>query len=225
MNKFHLTYLQVATLCFFLVNSFTVTFGYNFLTNINNTDSIFDVLLGGGIILIYALVIMLLKNKNQNKNLIDLINDLGLVKWLVFPILIIILFVTTIYSLNIVTSFINLYILKEVKSLIIMVTFISVALYLVKKEIATITKVSEILFYVYLMLVLFGILGLFNKIDFNNIKPLFTSSFQSHIKSSFTYFISSIVPLFLIFMIPENTIKSKKSNNRLPIYFILLSII
>jgi len=226
MIKEHLTSLQVATLSFFLTNTFLINIGYNYLTNISNTTSFLDILLGGIFTLLFLYLINLYKNKNKDKNLIEIINSYKFFKWLLYPILILILTITINYTLTTLTSFIHYYILKEVEIITITITLLAAVLYLVKKGIPTITKVSEIFFYIYLFFIIISWIGLFNKMDFTNLKPLFTTSIDSHLKSSSIFFISTITPLFLLLMIKKNSIKTqKKDTKRLPFTFTIISII
>ena len=225
MNKEHLTHLQIATLCFFLVNSFLVTIGYNYLTNISNNDVILDIIIGGVGIIILLGSILWLKRTNKNKSMLDLIDSTSYLKYLFYPIIILILGITIIYVLNISTSFISYYILKEVDMLIISITLVITILYVANMGISTITKVIEIFFYVFLLILITSWSGLINEIDFSNLKPMFTTSIETHMKSSLIYFITSCIPLFLLLIIPECTIKSSSKEKNLPIYFTLGSII
>jgi len=225
MNKEHLTYLQTSTLSFFLINSFLVTIGYNYLTNISNNDTIIDIIIGGIFIILLLIGIIWLKRTNKNKSLLDFIDSTSYLKFFFYPIIILILITTIIYLLNISTSFISYYILKEIDIFIISITLISTILYLTNTGIKTITKVSEIFFYIFIFILIISWLGLINQIDFSNLLPLFTTNINNHIESSYTYFITSCIPLFLLLIIPEHTIKSSKKENKLPIYFTIGSII
>lgn len=225
MIKEHLTSLQVATLSFFLTNSFLINIGYNYLTNINGTDSFLDILLGGLFIVLFMFLIYLFTNDNKDKNLIEIIHSSKYLRFILYPILIVILTITISYSLSTLTTFINYYILKEVEVVTITVTILATILYLVKKGLSTITKVSEIFFYIYLFLVFISFIGLFNKMDFSNLKPLFTTNSFTHIRSSLSYFLSVSTPLFLLMMIKKNDIKSRKKEEKLPLIFTVISII
>ena len=224
MNKEHLTHLQISTLCFFLINSLFITIGYNYLSNISNNDTILDIIVGGSFIILLLIGILWLKRTNKNKSLLDLVDSTSYLKYFFYPIIILILGITIIYVLNISTSFISYYILKEVNVLIISITLIATILYVVNMGISTITKVSEIFFYIFILILIISWIGLINQIDFSNLRPLFTISINNHIKSSFTYFITSCIPLFLLLIIPECTIKSSKKDDKLPIYFTIGSV-
>ena len=124
MIKENLTSLQVATLSFFLTNTFLINIGYNYLTNISNTDSFLDILLGGVFILFFVFLIYLFIHDNPDKDLVDLIHSYKFLRWLLFPILILILTVTISYSLTTVINFIHYYILKEVEIITITITLL-----------------------------------------------------------------------------------------------------
>jgi len=85
MIKEHLTSLQVATLTFFLTNTFLINIGYNYLTSISNTDSFLNILLGGIFTLFFLFVIHVVMNDNKNKNLIDIIHSYKILRWILYP--------------------------------------------------------------------------------------------------------------------------------------------
>ena len=214
--------LEYATLTFFLINSFFINVGLNTITSISNNDSIIDIIIGGIFITSFLILFLWLKSKYK-KNIIDIIKTFKIIKYPLLIILLIALTISSIYSLNTLTSFIHYYILKEVNILIISISLILISLYLVSKNIKTITRVSEICFYIYIFILFLGFIGLIKYIDINNIKPLFTSSINTHIKASFNFFNYSITPIFLLLCIDNNNYK--KEDNRIIIIFTILSIL
>ena len=101
MKSDKITSLQYATLCFFLLNSFTMNVGFGIITNNSFNDSLIDLILGGCLIIGFSFIIFYIHNSNHN-NIIDVINSFP--KWLklsLFSILFIVLGITIIYSLSI----------------------------------------------------------------------------------------------------------------------------
>lgn len=218
MNK-EFNNIQFGTLLFFLINSFLINFGLSSLTCISNNDGIIDIILGG-IFLILFLFLILWIRKEYDKDLIEIINTFSFFKYPIFFILLICLVLSNIYSLNNLTSFINYYILKDVDYFTISLTLIITIIYITNKKISTITRISEIVFYIYIFIFILGYLGLYKYIDLNNLKPLFINNISNHIKTSFKFFFFSIMPVFLILCFKNN----KKDNNIL-IIFTLLSVL
>lgn len=226
MKQDKITSLQYATLTFFLLNSFFMNVGYYTITRISNNDSIFDILIGGiGIIILFCIVSYIRK---QNKiNIIEYIKEylpkpISLIIYLIFFIII---GITAIYSLTILISFIHYYILKEVSMFIITITITTTIIYIVKKGLRTISKISEIFFYIYIFIIIVSIIGLIKYINPTNLKPLLTNNLTHHITSSMTYFLSSPIPLFLLLIIPSTKTKSNLHHKKIPFIFTIITII
>ena len=226
MKPNKITALQYSTITFFLLNSFFMNVGYHKLTTTSYNDSILDVLFGGIAILLFSIIIFKFQQKNRD-HIINVINNQfpKLVKFFIFLLLFLMIGFSMTYSLTILSSFINYYILKEVRLLIIIITLVATILYIVSKGLATIGKISEIFFYIYIFIFITSSIGLIKYVDFSNLKPLFTTDFENHFISSSIYFLSSIIPLFLLTMIPSKQVEFETKNKKLPYIFICLSII
>lgn len=216
INK--LNNIQFGTLVFFLINSFFINFGLSYLTNINKNDAIIDIIIGGVFIILFLFIILWIR-KQYNYNLIEIISTFSILKYPLFFILITCLVLASIFSLNNLTSFINYYILNSSNYFTISLTLIATIIYLTSKNLNTISRISEIVFYIYILLFILGSFGLYKYIDLSNLKPLLTSNINKHVTASFTFFSNSILPLFLILGLKNN----KKDNHTL-IIFTLLSI-
>lgn len=226
MNKNRITVLEFSTLSFFLLNSFLMNVGYYIITSTSKTDAILDILIGGVIIAVFSLLINKIIKKYPSKDIIEKIKILfPKLKFIIIPIILIILVINTIYSIEKISNFINYYILKEVSLFIITLTIIMLVLYIVKKGLPTIAKTSEIFFYIYLMITIIGMVGLTKYIDLSNIKPLLTTNVKSHISSSFIYALSSIIPFFLLLIIPSKQIENKKKKEKYLLIFSAISTI
>lgn len=226
MKQNKITSLQYSTIAFFLMNSFIMNVGFNKLTTTSYNDSILDILFGGIMILLFCIIIFKL-NQSKKENIVNSINEHfpKIIKVITLLILFLTIGFSATYSLTIISSFIHYYILKEIGLLIILITLISTILYIVNKGLPTIGKISEIFFYIYILIFTASSIGLLKYIDFSNLKPLFTTSFENHFIASGTYFLSSIIPLFLLTIIPTKQIEFETRNKKLPYLFITLSII
>lgn len=219
MKTNKLNNIQFGTLVFFLINSFLINFGISSLTIINNNDSIIDIIIGG-IFTIVLLIILLWIRAQYKGDLIEIVSSFKLFKYPIFILLIISFSLSIIYSLNNLTSFINYYILNSTDYFTISITLIITIIYLTNKKLNTITRISEITVYIYILLTILGFLGLYKYIDFNNLKPLLTSNINNHIRTSLKFFSYNILPIFLIL-----SFKNKKSDNNTLILFAIISII
>lgn len=221
MKNKYLYNMQFATLTFFLINSFFINVGYNILTTKSMTDTIFDIIIGGILILLFLFLILWIR-KNYKQDLIKTIMSFKILKYPLSLLLIITLGLASIYTLNSLTSFIHYYMLNEVNSFIISITIIITTFYLVKKDIPTITRISEICFYIYIIVFILGFIGLYKYIDLNNLKPFNTISINNHINTSLHFFSYSILPIFLLLGLKKEDYK--KHDDILIIIFTLISI-
>lgn len=141
MKKNKITSLEYSTITFFLVNSFLMNVGFNTLTSKSKTDSILDILLGGILILAFSFLVSNFQKKEKD-SIITIINKKMplFIKIMINVLLIIIIGYASIYTLTNTTNFIHYYILKEVSSIIIMITLILTVTYITYKGIATIGK-------------------------------------------------------------------------------------
>lgn len=226
MKPNKITVLQYSTITFFLLNSFLMNVGYHKITTNSYNDSILDILLGGVAILLFGFFIFHFQKKKK-QNILDTIQKHfpKIIKIIILITLFFFIGFTSIYALSILTSFIHYYILKEVDSIIILMTLAITTIYIVSKGITTIGKISEIFFYIYLLIFIISSIGLIQYIDLSNLKPLFITDFQSHLTSSEIYFFSSITPLLLLTIIPTHQVELEQKNKKLPCLLILLSII
>ena len=211
MNKNKITPFELTTLSFFLFNSFLFTTGIQKLAKLSNTDSILSILIG---FILLSILFHLLKGITQFHQKQDILGKIEILfpktKILIFSLLIIILFTFLIYSIHQISTYINYYILKDTKLIVITVPLLFTIFYICKKGIISIAKLSEICFYIYLFLLIITFLGTLKYLNLENLKPLLTSSLQDNTKSSLLYFFNLIIPYFLITMIPKEKLISKK---------------
>ena len=219
MNITKLNNIQSGTLIFFLINSFLINFGISSLTIINNNDSIIDIIIGSILVIILLLLILWIRNQYK-KDIIDIISSFKIIKYPILLLLIISLSLSIIYSLNNLISFINYYILNSVDYFTISITLIITIIYLTSKKLKTISRISEIFFYIYIFIFILGCLGLYKYIDLNNLKPLLTSNINNHIKTSLTFLSYNILPLFLVL-----SLKNEKKDNNTLIIFTMISLL
>ena len=160
------------------------------------TSSLFDIIIGGLFIILFLCLILWLR-KHYDKDIVSIIMSFKFLKYPLTFLLLIVLSLSTIYSLNNLTSFVSFYMLKDVNNYIISITLIITILYLVKKDIPTITRISEICFYFYIFVFILGFIGLYKYINLNNLKPLNTTNIGNHLITSISFFSYSILPIFL----------------------------
>lgn len=213
MKNNKITSFQWLIMTFFLLNSFIPLIGYHTLTKVNNTTSLISIIIGYFLISIFILFIKNILNYKKNLNIIDKIEKLfPKVKYLFYIIVTIIILISLLYSLNNLVTFINYYVLKEVDLIIITFSLLLTILYCLTKKMDSIFRLAEICFYIYIFILIVSLIGIGKYINLYNIKPLLASPLKNTIISSMLYFSSSIIPLFLLQVIPYNKVIKKKKD-------------
>lgn len=219
--KNKITILQYSTLTFFLLTSFFMNSGLYILIKLSKNDSIFSILLGGLLILVFQFFTLYM-NRNYKENILVMIKKKSLFIQIIFYLIVfIIVFICTIYSLNNLVNFIHYYIVKETSLIIINITLVSTIIYITSKGIHTIAKLSEVFFYIYIFFLLFGFIGLIKYVDLSNIKPLFINNINNISTSFLIYFLSSLLPLFLLQVIPKKEVDITSKNKKIIYIFII----
>lgn len=214
MKTTKITTFQWLIMTFFLLNSFIPLIGYHTLTKINQTTSLISILIGYFLITIFIFLIKNIFEYQEKLTILEKIEKLfPKCKILFFLIITTIILISLLYSLNNLVTFINYYVLKEIDLIIITVSLLVTVLYSLTKSMDSIFRLAEMCFYIYLFIVLITIIGSLKYINLYNVKPLLSSPIENTIISSMLYFISSIIPLFMLGIIPLNKIKKDKKRD------------
>lgn len=214
MNNNKITQFQYLVMTFFLLNSFIPLIGYHMITKINSTTSLISIIIGFFLITIFIYLIKNIFYYKSNLTIIEKIDNIFPKTKYIFLVIILIIIVTSLlYSLNNLVTFINYYILKNVSLIVITFSFLVTVYYALTKNIDTIFRLAEICFYIYIFIFIISILGVSKYVNLYNVKPLLASPINNTITSSFIYLLSSVIPLFLLGIIPLNKVnKTKKSD-------------
>lgn len=214
MKKYKITPFQYLIFTFFLLNSFISLIGYHSITKISLNSSIISIIIGYILIMLFSLLIRKIYHYKENLNIIDKIKNLfPKIHIFVLLTLLFIVIVTILYSLNNTVTFINYYVLKDIDLIIITFTLLITVFYILTKDIDTIFKLAEICFYIYMFIFIIVLIGTNKYINLYNIKPLLTSSIKNILISSFIYLSSSIIPFFILGIIPISKITKKGKVN------------
>lgn len=214
MKQSKITNFQYLIMAFFLLNSFISLIGYHTLTVINQTTALISIIIGYFLITIFIFLQKKIFFYKTNLTILEKIEVLfPKSKIIIFIGLIIIILAFLLYSLNNLVTFINYYILKDISLIVISFTLLLTILYALTKSMDSIFRLAEICFYIYIFIFIISTIGSMKYVNLYNIKPLLATSINNTIISSLIYFISSIIPIFLIGMIPLNRVTSKKKTN------------
>ena len=217
---------ELATLNFFLTRAFLVGITFNALINFVRQDSWIIPLISifPAIVIIFFIdYIAKYKPKlNLAEKIVYLFNkNIGIPILLILSIFI--YFICLLNSINL-NNFIQSQFLNKTPLLAISILFMLTIFYIVNKGINVITRTSNILFYISIVLLLLGFIGLFPEFELNNLKPMLVYSKNDYIDSLNCFYAFNTLPMFMISMIPKNCFKSPKIKKTLMISYIITSI-
>ena len=162
----------------------------NLLLNMSRENTPISIILGFllGSIILY----LIMKYKLINNNIIILIISSSL-------------FIYIIYNTSILIN--NFYLHETPMILIILLLLIS-CFYGLSKKIIGLTRLSELLFFIYILLILIALLGNIKNFQLNNLLPIVININTNTFISSFIIMITSIIPtILLIYLIDNYNIK------------------
>ena len=191
--------------------------------NIAGVDSwmipIVGCFIGLPILFIYLYVYNNMKNINLNELIIKLFgNFLGRIIAGAMLLFAISFTMVTFWNL---TSFVASQYLYDTPQWFIDIIFIITIYYIFSKNERTILRASLILFYIVLLFYFISFIGLTDKINVNNIKPILEHGMNPIFKSIFNYISYTILPIFTLSIIARNKVDNKNLNKWIIItYFI-----
>lgn len=193
--------------------------GYSIIFNSTNNNSWICSLLGSLLGLIFTFMLNRFLKYKKDKNLISILDNSSIIGILTRFLLIILSIVIINIVLFITKEFIKSYLLIHMPSFLIILPLMILALYVSNKGYSLISYISECLVPIALTLMLFALITLIFKANYTNLKPFFSSSNTSMIKSVFFYFILSTSPLLLL--IDMNFEENNISNAYLSAFIII----
>ena len=207
---------EYSSILFFISETLFLSVGLSDILNNSLNDAIISGIIG--IILSFIFLYLILKFNDYEKDLnifgkLDKLYGkyIGNLISIILVILSILYFIYLLWSQNIYVQ--NKY-LEETSSIITTLFFLLPVLYLVKKDMKVISKVSIAVFFVTILELLFSYLNLFNKIDLNNYLPIFNTKISNILISSIKYASYSITPVIFLLVTPKNSINNPDKLNR-----------
>ncbi len=226
-NNSKISPLSICFLSSFLYRSFYIIGLFNLIISISKGDSIFSIIIGIllGLIVLYSYFYLNDKLTKDNifikisKSLPKIISD-----FIIATLIILFIFICgfTLYNLSL---FVNYNLLNNINILPISTLLIITVIYLASKGINTITRVSGILIFTFISLVIISMITLINYSDPNNIYPLLTNSFLSIYEGSIYHMVLSVTPIFLLLIIPKDRIEDNKKYNRYMLITYIISFV
>ena len=214
-----------SSICYFLTQVMFLKVGTTNILNSAKTGCIFSIILGCIFSMIFLFFLLKLFNYEKDLSIFKKIEKLyGKTIGNIINLLLCIIFTLfIIYLLYGVNSYVQNKYLDKTPSFIILFLFLIPTVWCVLTNIKVISKVSLSLFFISIVVILFAILNLFIKIDFDNFKPLFSEPFFNIIKNSLIFTSYFVTPSFLLLTTPKNMIYDSKNINKDITKFFVLS--
>ena len=215
------------SLIWFVMRASYIGLSLSNIINITKQDS----WLAGFIALILGLIplfiFIYLKNYDRENNIAKItLNLFKKTGKLINIILIIGGLLFSLVAFSDLTFFVHSQFLFKTPHLIIGICFIIPIIYALFKGINTIAKTSLITFFFVIFVIICLIIGVFNGIDLNNLKPCFITKQTSLFHAAAIIIAYNVIPLFLLTIIPTNTINNYSNKKTILFYFLaLLSLI
>ncbi len=208
--------IEYDTFIWFLVRASFAEVTANILIQKANIDAWISIIIG----IIIGFIPVSLYQKLKEKNIIKLNKEIGKIGNIFNLIIVITIFLFTLFSFWTLLHFIDYQFLYETKTEIITVFLIAPIIYAVTKKLHIISKVSLILFYTVIFFIILTILGLINGVDINNIKPILNTNKLDILKGSYYFIALNILPLFILTFIPKEKIQNYTKKNTTLFYII-----
>ncbi|MBQ9013957.1 MAG: GerAB/ArcD/ProY family transporter [Bacilli bacterium] len=221
-----ITNLEIGALVFFLMHANFIGITFNSLINISKQDSYLSILIGFivGIIplIIYIYIFNYEPNLNLNEKNVKLFGNIfGNIINII--ILIFTLLLITIAFSNLITIIHSDY-LSKTPIILVIITFLIPIYYAVNTGLKSICRTSLIMLYITILLIILSNIGLLIQIDINNFKP-FIHNTKSIFNGSIYFIMYNITPLYLINIIPKNSIMHNNKTVKYILFFYFMSIL
>jgi len=225
MKKQKIGLFQSGILTFFITRSFLITGLIPLILSISKENSLISILLGSIIGLIPLILFSILRKRQREHHIFEFI-DFRFSPVFAFLLKIIILISSIFMGSFLLSSFaryISMNYLKDTSYFIILVSLLITLYSVCKNGIQTVARCAEILIFVWLFLFFFSLIGLSPTFDTNLLKPFFHHALPATFESAFLYSLSSSIPLFLLTLIPNESVRSHKRLTKTTILGYLLA--
>jgi len=215
--------LELATLVYFIIRSMSLGISISSYITIGGIGGYLSPLIGMIIGFIPLYLIIKILNSNTKYNLIEKIDNSFKCGFIINFILVIIVYLLIIISFWNLINFISTQYLFRTNNLRIALFFSFAFIYIVSKSINVLCRVSNILVYISIFISIFCIIGLITHFNFNNLLPF--NGITKPFISGLAHISYSILPIFMILIIPlDNVTNNKNINKYIIISYIIANI-
>ena len=213
-----------SSLLFFITEPMFLHVGITEILNSSKNGSIYSIVFGTIISLLIIYLIIKVFNYEKDLNIFQKIEKKFKTGKLINLFLTIVTSLYFIYQLWCINTYIQNKYLDSTPSFIIIGLFLFPVIWTSASSMKSISKISISVFFVSMFVIIFSFSNLASSIELDNFKPFFNTKIITIIKDSIKYALYFSTPVFMILVIPKNTIEdSKKINKNLLVYFLLSS--
>lgn len=186
---------------------------YNLL-KIANVDSTISIILGYILSFLILIIFFIIHNYKPELDLKEKIDKLfnktsSIIIKIILSLCFFVLAAFLSYNLN---SFVISQFLSETPILFISIIISILIIYINSKGIEVILRVSNLLFFISIILMLIAIFGKYNKMDMTNLLPLLKDGIEIPFKGSTNIILLNSIYIFILLMIPKKNIDNKHIN-------------
>jgi len=226
MIKKKINNFEIGTLNYFVTRAFLVGMTFNALINVMKRDSWLIPLLSIPFDILFIFIINKIIDYEPDLNLPQKViklfgKSLGKIILILISLFVILMGILNYLTLN---NFIQSQFLTRTPLMAIAIIFIITIFYILCKGINVIARTSNILFFINIFLFFISFSGLISSFDISNLKPMFQSSISDYLSGINSYYAFHIAPMFLLTMIPKNSVEKPKFKKTLIISTIISSI-
>lgn len=216
---------QFGILVYFVIRSASLGMVVSSNIHIGRVDGYLSPLIGMIIGFIPLAIFLKILNYKPDLNIYEKIDHLfgKVLGKIINLILILTIFFLTIIIFWDLLNFIGSQYLFRTPSLYVAIMFGISLFYLCNKVMHITIKVANLLFYINILIFLICTFGLLHQLKLNNIFPFLENGIIPPLLSGINNVAYSILPLFILLIIPKNSIKNNKNINKIVIIFYIFT--
>ena len=225
MNKYSkITSLQYGMAIYFIMRSMSLGISINSYIHIGGVDGYLSPIIGMIIGFIPIYIFIKIFNYEPELNIFEKVNHLFGKKGIIINIIMTLTayFLATIVFWNLINFIVSQYLFKT-KTIAVAILFGILFIYATSKSINTIFRTINLLFYISIIIFIICLLGLINVIKLNNFLPFLEYGISKPLLSSLSHVAYSVLPLFILLLVPKKDISNNENINKYIIISYILS--
>ena len=227
MTNNKISSLQVGVILSFIILSTITWVGLEDIIEISGRDAYISIIVASILGIIPLYIIIKINNIDNNMNIKEIITYIfgkyfGTFINIVIDIIILVIGIVTMYGLS---NFIISQFLADTNVIYISIVIGLLVSYAVSKGIDIVARTGVILLFFNIILFSIANISLIEEIDLDYLKPVLEYGIKNPILGGVILFLTNLVPMFMILMIPRNRISDKEVYSKYIIIFYIFSII